>query len=291
MDFSKGMRIMSGYKILYNPKSNNKQGKSAAQGAVSLINGAEHEYIDWLSITDKQRFFDALREDDKVILCGGDGSLNHLINEVDTDSVRNEVYLYATGTGNDFVTSIGGKPETLIPLNEYLRGLPTVTVNGKEYRFINGVGFGIDGYCCEVGDDLKDKSDKPINYTSIAIKGLLFHFKPVNATVTVDGKVERYKKVWLAPTMYGTCYGGGMFPTPDQKRGEGKASTMVYYGKGKIRSLMVFPSIFKGEHVSHTDMVKIFTGRTVSVRFDSPTALQIDGETIRGVTEYSVRFK
>lgn len=282
---------MSGYKILYNPKSNNKQGKSAAQGAVSLINGAEHEYIDWLSITDKQRFFDALREDDKVILCGGDGSLNHLINEVDTDSVRNEVYLYATGTGNDFVTSIGGKPETLIPLNEYLRGLPTVTVNGKEYRFINGVGFGIDGYCCEVGDDLKEKSDKPINYTSIAIKGLLFHFKPVNATVTVDGKVERYKKVWLAPTMYGACYGGGMFPTPDQKRGEGKVSTMVYYGKGKIRSLMVFPSIFKGEHVSHTDMVKIFTGRTVSVRFDSPTALQIDGETIRGVTEYSVRFK
>ena len=44
-------------------------------------------------------------------------------------------------------------------------------------RFINGIGFGIDGYCCEVGDQLKAKSDKPVNYASIAIKGLLFHYK------------------------------------------------------------------------------------------------------------------
>ena len=108
--------------------------------------------------------------------------------------------------------------------------------------------------------------------------------------MTVDGKVERFKKVWIAPTMYGTCYGGGMFPTPDQKRGEGKVSTMLFFGKGRLKTLSVFPSIFKGEHVQHTDMVKIFTGKTATVKFDRPTALQIDGETIKNVTEYSVKF-
>lgn len=282
---------MAKYIILYNPKSNNKQGRSGAHAVETLLKGAAHEYIDWLSITDRKSFFKALKEDDKVILCGGDGTLNHFINAVDTDSLTNEVYLFATGTGNDFITSIGANKDTLILLNPYLHDLPTVTVNGKDYRFINGVGFGIDGYCCEVGDQLKEKSDKPVNYTSIAIKGLLFHFKPVNATVTVDGKISRYKKVWLAPTMYGTCYGGGMFPTPDQKRGEGKVSVMVYYGKGKLKSLMVFPSIFKGEHVQYTEMVKILTGKQVTVKFDKPTALQIDGETITNITEYTVKFE
>ena len=34
-----------------------------------------------------------------------------------------------------------------------------------------------------------------INYTGIAIKGLLFNFKPKNATVTVDGIRHEYKKV------------------------------------------------------------------------------------------------
>ena len=281
---------MAKYKILYNPKSNNKQGKTAAQAVTKLIKGEEYEYIDWLSITDRNQFFNALDEYDKIILCGGDGTLNHFINDVDTDALKNDVYLYAVGTGNDFVTSIGGDTETLIPINEYIVNLPTVTVKQKDYKFINGVGFGIDGYCCEVGDAQKEKSDKPVNYTSIAIKGLLFHFQPVNAVVTVDGKVERFKKVWIAPTMYGTCYGGGMFPTPDQKRGEGKVSTMLFFGKGRLKTLSVFPAIFKGEHVQHTDMVKIFTGKTATVKFDRPTALQIDGETIKNVTEYSVKF-
>lgn len=282
---------MVNYKILYNPKSNNKLGKTGAQSVASHIKDSKYEFIDWLSITDRKSFFDALKPEEKIILCGGDGTLNHFINEIDTDSLTNEVLFFAIGTGNDFVRSIGGEMNTLIPINEYLRNLPIVTVNGKDYRFINGVGFGIDGYCCEVGDKLKQKSDKSINYSDIAIKGLLFHFKPVKATVTVDGRVDRFKKVWLAPTMYGNCYGGGMFPTPDQKRGKGKVSTMVYYGKGRIKSLMAFPSIFKGEHIQYTDMVRIFTGKRVTVKFDTPTPLQIDGETIKDVTEYTVRFK
>ena len=282
---------MSHYKILYNPKSNNRLGKTAAQEVALLIKGEKYEYIDWLSITDRKNFFGALKDDEKIILCGGDGTLNHFINNVDTDSLKNEVFLYPTGTGNDFLKSIHEETGKLILLNPYLKGLPTVTVNEKDYKFINGVGFGLDGYCCEAGDRLKKKSDKPVNYSGIAVKGALFHFKPVNAAVTVDGKTEHFKKVWIAPTMYGSCYGGGMFPTPNQKRGEGKVSTMVYFGKGKIKSLMVFPSIFEGKHTEHTDMVKIFTGKHVRVRFDSPAALQIDGETVSSVKEYTVKFK
>ena len=74
-------------------------------------------------------------------------------------------------------------------------------MNGKKYKFINGIGYGIDGYCCEVGDKMREEAVKDINYTSIAIKGLLFHYHPTNATVTVDGRKHTYKKVWLAPTM------------------------------------------------------------------------------------------
>ena len=154
-----------------------------------------------------------------------------------------------------------------------------------------GIGYGIDGYCCEVGDKLRETSDKPINYAGIAIKGLLFHYHPTSATVIVDGVEHKYKKVWLAPTMNGRYYGGGMIPTPKQDRlnKEHTVSVMVYYGSGKIKSLAVFPSIFKGEHVNHKEMVEVLSGKEITVRFDSPAALQVDGETIIGVTEYSVR--
>lgn len=51
---------------------------------------------------------------------------------------------------------------------------------------------------------------------------------------------------------------------------------------------MVFPSIFKGEHIKHTEMSKVFTGHDITVEFDRPTALQIDGETVTDVTSYTV---
>ena len=81
-----------------------------------------------------------------------------------------------------------------------------------------------------------------------------------------------------------------MMPAPGQDRTgkEGTVSTMVYYGVGKIKALAVFPSIFSGKHVEHREMIEILTGHDIAVEFDSPTALQIDGETITGVTKYHV---
>ena len=226
------------------------------------------------------------------MICGGDGTLNRFINESEGYPYENPLFFYPTGSGNDFMRDLGKDPGCEpIPVNDYVKGLPTVTVNGQSSLFINAIGYGIDGYCCEVGDELRKKSDKPINYTSIAIKGLLFHFKPANAAITVDGKEYNFKKVWLAPTMYGRFYGGGMMTAPAQVRNnpDGTLSVVVMHGSGKLKTLIVFPSIFKGEHVSHTEMVEVITGRDITVRFDRPTALQIDGETIKNVTEYSVK--
>lgn len=280
---------MSKYTIIYNSLSDNRKGETEAKELDALLNGHDLTYYD-VQQYDKQSIVAQLSDDDKLVIAGGDGTLNRFINDTADMTLKNEVYFFPTGTGNDFLSSIGEEKGKLIPLNSFLGNLPTVTVNGKDYKFINGVGYGIDGYCCEVGDKMRETTDKPINYTSIAIKGLLFHFKPVNAKVTVDGKVHRFKKVWLAPTMFGRYYGGGMIPTPDQKRGDDAVSTMVYHNCGKLKALMIFPSIFKGEHVKHTDVVSIFKGHHVRVEFDKPTSLQIDGETILGVTSYTVKI-
>ena len=137
----------------------------------------------------------------------------------------------------------------------------------------------------------KKSNGKPVNYTSIAIKGLLYDFKPTDATVIIDGKETRYKKVWIAPTMHGRFYGGGMIAAPDQRRDapDGKFSVVIWHGSGKLKTLMVFPSIFKGEHVKHTECIDIVKADDVTVKFDKPCALQIDGETILSVTEYSAK--
>lgn len=278
------------YQVLYNSKS----GSGAYAAIEEVLKGVldkEAKYTDVTAMSGYEDFFKGLAEDDKLVVVGGDGTLNRFVNDTDGILPKNEIYYFACGTGNDFLRDVTGAPasEKLLDLRPYIEHLPTVTVKGKTYKFLNGIGYGIDGYCCEVGDEMREKSDKPVDYTGIAIKGLLFHYKPTHAIVTVDGQERQYEKVWLAPTMNGRMYGGGMIPTPDQDRLKNETvSTLVYYGVGKLKALIVFPSIFKGEHLKHKEMIQVLTGKRVNVKFDRPVALQIDGETVKDVTEYTV---
>lgn len=279
------------YTVLYNPHSANGKGEKLAHRLDTLSLGGALRYADITSIGPYPAFFASLAPEDKVILCGGDGTLNRFINETYDISHPNEILFFPCGTGNDFLRDIG-EENTIMPVDvtAYMKNLPIVTVNGTERRFFNNVGFGIDGYCCEEGDKMRAAHRENINYTAIAIKGLLGRFRPVNAKVTVDGVTKAYKHVWLAPTMKGRYYGGGMMPTPAQDRNaaDGAVSLMVYHTWDKLRALIAFPSIFQGEHVKHTHMVEVLRGHDVQVVFDRPCPLQIDGETVRNVKEYKV---
>jgi diacylglycerol kinase family enzyme len=278
------------YKILFNPLAGAASDVSFQKELSTILDGEQLEFYDITKIEDIKDYLSKLDKDDKVIIAGGDGTLNRLANNIGDSEFANEIYYYPAGSGNDFWADAGkvkgDKPLLIAP---YLKNLPTVTVNGKDYRVVNGVGYGIDGYCCEVGDKLKAENKK-VNYTSIAIKGLLFHFKPVTAEVIVDGQPHTFKKTWIAPTMNGKYYGGGMIPTPAQDRfnPEHTVSTCIMYRYGRLRTLMLFPKIFKGEHIKNKKAVAVLSGKQITVKFNRPCALQIDGETILNVTEYTV---
>ena len=278
--------MAKGY-VIYNPLAGNGKAKEDAQ-LLQMVLDEELEYYDMTRITNYAAFISGMEREDYLVIVGGDGTLNRFVNDTNGIEISQEIFYFPSGSGNDFARDIGANGNPVV-ITQYLKNLPSVEVNGKRYRFINGVGFGIDGYCCQVGDELKKTPGKKVDYTAIAVKGLLFHFAARNAKVTVNGKEYAYKKVWIAPTMHGHYYGGGMIPTPEQDRSSGALSLMLFHGAGRIRTLCVFPSIFKGEHVKHKNMVAVHTGHEITVEFDRPTPLQIDGETILNVTKYTVR--
>ena len=53
-------------------------------------------------------------------------------------------------------------------------------------------------------------------------------------------------------------------------------------------TLAVFPNIFKGTIEKSKKMIDVFEGKDITVEFSGPRALQIDGETMLGVTKYHV---
>lgn len=248
---------------------------------------------DTTEISDKMAYIEKLGEGDKLVIVGGDGTLNKFVNSIEDKEYPFPIYCYAGGTGNDFINDVVGveNADGLVQINDYITNLPVVTVNGKDYKFINGIGYGIDGYCCEEGDRYREKKCKSPNYTKIAIKGLLGAFKPRNAKITIDGVTHEYKHVWMAPTMNGRFFGGGMMITPAQDRlnAERELSIVAVPCKSRIRILTIFPKIFKGDHVKYDKVFKVFRGKDVHIEFEKPCALQIDGETILNVKEYSAK--
>ncbi len=280
--------------LFYNPSARNGKAAEDLQLIKKTLDGQDVEIYAVTDIDDYVSVIDRIQPEDIVYIVGGDGTLNRFINDSTNLRILGDIFFYPAGTGNDFKHDVDPDNSLYrIRLNDYIRDLPTVTVSGVTYRFINGIGFGIDGYCCEEGDRQRAAGRQDINYSAIAVKGCLFGFKPYGADITVDGETRHYDKVWLAPTMFGRYYGGGMKVAPEQDRNNSQhtVTSVVIHGTGRLKTLIRFAKIFSGEHTKYTDMVDIRTGHEVRVVFDRPCALQIDGETVKNVTEYTVRYE
>lgn len=281
--------------VFLNRLSNNGKAAQAQEELEKIFEGQQLKFVDITAVTNAADSCRMLEADDTVVVAGGDGTLSRFVNDIYDLQLQQKIYFYTCGSGNDFLNDVRERCEiinNLIPMNDFIKSLPTVTVNGKTSRFINGIGYGIDGYCCEEGDRIRENTNKKVDYTKIAIMGLLGKFKPRNATVTVDGETIQYRKVWLAPTMIGRFFGGGMMITPNQDRlnEEHVVSSCVVHDSGKLKTLIIFPNIFKGKHISHTDIVEIKLGHEIRVEFDKPCALQVDGETYLNVKYYTVSY-
>ncbi len=278
--------------ILYNPKSNcGKDFDSILKSVKDYYKEEETSAIDVTETDDIKALFTGFDDSDDVVIVGGDGTINVLCNKLRGFEIKNRVFLYKAGTGNDFLRDILGEnsEKQSVQINEYIENLPVVTVKGKDYLFINNVGYGIDGKVCTAAEDLRAKGKKEINYTTLAIKLLLTSYKSNGAKVIVDGKEKSFKKVWLSPVMNGLFYGGGMMPTPKQDRKGADISCCVVHSTNAIQTLILFPSLFKGEHIKKEKKVEVMSGKEIKVVFDKPQDVQIDGEIIRDVYEISAR--
>ena len=276
--------------VLYNPLSNNKRGALKLGELNKYAPKEDFEFTDITQI-DLNEFVSALTENDKLFVVGGDGTLNVFANKLDNKIPDIPIIYYPAGSGNDFMNDVSpDHKNAFIDLNNYIKDLPTATVKGKKYRFINGVGLGIDGYCCEMANRKKEMGKK-CSYTSIALRGFLFEFKPMTAKVTVDGVTQVFKDTWLVSVMKGKYFGGGCMVAPMQDRNNesSELSVVLIHTKNRLKCLIAFSSVFSGTHLKYTDIVKVMSGKDIKVEYDTPSILQYDGETVTGVQEFSVQ--
>lgn len=278
------------YAILYNPYSHGGKGLDIAKEIEPLMGDHDYTYFDLTTIENLNDFVANTAPDTDIILTGGDGSLNSFVNNIDTETDKN-IYFFASGNGNDFARDIGFKKHTKpIIINNYIKNLPTANIKGKTYKFLNCIGSGMDGYCCGEVERVRNQLNKKGNYLFAAIKALLYAYKPCTATVIADGKEYTFKNTWLVPTMNGRFFGGGFMAAPKQNRTntEGTISLVAMHSRNFFKIVIALLLLMKGKHTKMKSMIKVIEGHEFSVKLDKSATLQIDGETIPDVIEYTV---
>ena len=114
--------------VLYNPISGSGTSLQESKKLEKFFQGETLTYFDVTKIASYENFFASLQEGEKIILCGGDGTLNRFANAVQNFTLVNDVYYYPTGTGNDFWSDIEKAKELVEKIKNCKRTfLTTVT--------------------------------------------------------------------------------------------------------------------------------------------------------------------
>jgi len=274
--------------LLYNPLSRNGKNEKFIQKVVNHLKKDGRTVVSYniLAIDDVDKFASNCAFDDRIIIVGGDGTINRLANRLYDLDFKQDIFMYQAGTGNDFIRSLKTKLK-VVPIKEYIKKLPVVQYQEISRHFLNGAGAGLDGYVGHLVNTSKFKKNK-INYFRHAFEGFA-KFKPISATITIDGKTWKEERVWLASVMNGPYFGGGMKVAPHADRKMNDIHLIILKDIPKWLLILIFPTIYLGWHLIFKSFVKVYVGKEVELLFDKPTYLQIDGDVEYPISQFSAK--
>lgn len=249
--------------------------------------------IDINKVHNYPMFFSGLDESDCVILCGGDGTLHRFLNNIENIEIKCNIYLYAVGVCNDFARNLGIRKGNVpdISINEYIKSLPVLTMQGRKREFINGIGYGLDDFYVASRDIYKqDKKIAKTWETIYWLRRFLFSYQPINMTVDCDGVLHRYERVWMAHTMNGK-YLAGLKIAPWQcgVSKEKTLSLVVISGVGRLLALLTVLSVVREKEFHTRHGIEVLQGNKFKVEFDKPVTLWADGEKLPLQDGYEVK--
>lgn len=228
-------------------------------------------------------------EEHNLIVLGGDGTVNEVINGI-KDISKVVLGYIPTGSGNDFARGMKITKDPIKALEVILHPKEIKKVDigvlsraGKKRRFAISAGIGFDAAICHQVAISKYKyilnklKLGKLSYVFVALNRL-FHDKTVNAEVFLDNQsVQAFKKVYFVAFMNQPFEGGGFKFCPKAKADDRKLDVIVVSNLPKLIVLMLLPTAFKGWHVMFPG-VTVMQGEKVSVIMDQALAIHTDGE-------------
>lgn len=275
--------------FIYNPLAGAGRGQKAVQAAVRHLACVDYDVVSIFHLPDDLAvFLEGYPSDIKVILIGGDGTLNFFINRYGVQCLQHPIYFYSYGTGNDFQKNFSKQNIPLLDLSKPM-DLLTIQAAGQTFKAVNALGVGLDGLVvkfCQYG-----KRIRRYTYSFYALWAL-FRYRPASIILQIDGVEHQFKHCWLVTVGNGQYMGSGMRMTPKAHLDDGLLDVCVVHCPSRWILFRHFFSIFQGKHLQLTDYVFYQQAKKVEYQADTKQYLQYDGELFTSpIIEFSVSIE
>ena len=255
-----------------------------------------------VSVAQARLLIDALPRCSRVIVVGGDGTLNQLLPSLLSGS--HTTALVPFGSGNDTARTLGLYGWSWQKaLAHGLRGVAShVDIGLAEFEvdecghpkvysvpFISSLTTGFDS---SVGlralNGPKWLGGLP-RYLLATVRELV-HFRTWRMDVSVDGEHVHSGRALFASTLNTRTFGAGMPAVPHAQIDDGRLNLLLAGDLSLLQTLLLLPRLLLGKHLSHP---KVHTQpfQTLQIQASKPVPIAADGEYLGLSQQITIRIQ
>lgn len=290
------MDLSGDWFVIVNPNAGRRKGEKDWLEIAGLLNEAGIRYLNVFTehpnhaVKLARKYIEAGYR--QIIVVGGDGTLNEVVNGVYTQKKYppQEITLamISVGTGNDWGRSFNipmGYREAIQVISNQktqLQDVGRVSYTHKELQkqrhFINMAGLGFDAMVAKRTNKIKESGKSgPFSYL-ISLFTSLIAYKPIISKVTVDGK-EIDADVFSMSVAICRFNGGGMMQAPDAIPDDGLFDVTIITRVSRFIVIKSVKKLYDGSFLS-MPQVKTFRGAHVEIESNPDLYLETDGESL-----------
>ncbi len=267
--------------IVINPAA----GKSSFEKRLHYLEKKLHDaHIDFEQFftehNDKGKLLNIINENPSisdVVVMGGDGTLNYVVNELISKNLP--LSIVSNGTGNDSVKSLHGvlnfEKQVEIAIHGKISKFDLGLCNGR--YFINGVGIGFDGEVVKEMVERGSKKGSHLDYLLTVLR-IVAGFKEKKLNFSMDKKPFE-KKILLMTISNGTTFGGGFIINPFAKTNDGLLDVCILNEVYPLMRFWHLPKLKTGAHYKIKES-EFHVAKHISIEENDQLVAHLDGEYI-----------
>ena len=272
------------FHIIVNPQGGKGKSLKALQKVEQILKDKNVEYVVHkterpLHATEITREL-SKTPDTKIIMMGGDGSFNEILNGIDNfDNVT--LGIVPCGSGNDFVKKSGHPMDIAKAMDIILNGKEEYCdyIQLDDRRCLNVLGGGMDVDVLLNYATRKHGPAKVRYYMSLF--HVLAHARFHHLRLTVDDGEPMERSVFMIGVGNGGISGGGIPICPAADPYDGELSIVVVNEMKKSKILVELPGFLSAKHVKKP-YTEVFSGKKLRLEVLDDSKFEVDGEIFDG---------